>query len=87
MLSKRENPFGCMSQGQRLMSKLCNDLGIRNPYYSITSKKTDIRYTLERPISEVEFGCEMPDSQLKPEVLVKFLRGFADIIEEESKNG
>lgn len=36
---------------------------------------------------KVEFGCEIPDSHLNPEVFVKFLREFADIIEEENKNG
>ena len=87
MLSNCEEPFEYMTRSQRSISKLCIDLGIDNPYYRITPKKIDIRYSLEGPISEVEFGCEIPDSHLNPEVLVKFLRGIADIIEEENKNG
>lgn len=83
MLSRREEP---LSKGQKMMSKLCNNIGIRNPYYVITTKNNDNGHMLERPLSEIKFGFEMPDSHLKPEVLVKFLRGFADIIEEESKN-
>lgn len=91
MLLNYEESFGYMSRGQILVNKLCYDLGINNAYYRITptidSFSCTLGYTSGVPTSEVVFGCEMPESQLKPEVIVKFLRGFADIIEEENKNG
>lgn len=95
MLLKDDEPFWYESQFQRLMNKLCIDLGIEDPYISYTPK-TDVCdmprsinhfwNMIEKPMLEVNFGFVIPKSYLKPEVFVKFLRGLADIIEEENKN-
>lgn len=86
MLLNYEESFRHMSRAQKMVTKLCCDLGIKNAYYRITPANTVTGYSLGAPTSDVVFGCEVPESQLKPEVFVKFLREFADIIEEENKN-